>query len=81
MQMYRVQFRVLHTDRTERGDVLVCASNKDAATAMVLALLKLPGSRTQCECERVKPSLYVIERRQSKLSEPKPSLRNHGVRK
>jgi len=80
MQMYRVRFRVRYTNKIDRGDVLVCAANNDAACDMVIRLLKLPGSRTQCEVERVKPSIYVIDYREALLNDPKPSLRNQGLR-
>lgn len=80
--MYQVQYRVIYATTMDRGNVIVCAANRDAATDMVLALLKLPGSRTQFEVVRIKPSLFEVEKRkQIPLNKPKPSLRNHGLRK
>lgn len=81
MQMYRVQFQTHHKKALDRGVVLVCADNQESATDMVRSHLKLPGSITQFKIERVRPAVYVLEHKEVLLNEPKPSLRNHGMRK
>src|SRR6266702_1266859 len=69
MQMYRVRFaRTLPDDLVEMGDCIVCASNNDAARDMVAAIVGFPATVAQFEIVRIKPSLYLIGRRDVKHS-------------
>ena len=65
MQMYRVRFaRKLPKDLVDIGDCLVCAGNADAASDMVAGILRVPLASTEFEVTRVKPSLYLIGRKE-----------------
>ena len=77
MQMYKVCFQTHFENFTDIGEVIVCAATADQANAMVINLLELPGSRTSCKPERVKPSLWLLTRRELR-PEKKASARNHG---
>jgi len=79
MQMYRVLFQTHYVSTVDKGDVLVCASNNQAAIDMVINLLNLPATRTQCEAQRVKPSIWELERKEIRMGEAKPSRRNYGL--
>jgi len=78
MQMYRVAFTTHWEDRIERGDVLVCADNQEAARDMVITHKQLASSRTQTEVARVKPSIYDISHTDTPIGEKKASARNFG---
>lgn len=77
-QMYQVEFQTHYVNMVDTGTVIVCASDNNTASEMVIQLLALPRSRTKCETKRIKPSLYELTRREIKTSETKPSARNHG---
>jgi len=64
MQMYHVKYVTHYEHAVEKGDVIVCAESHDAAGKMVVHELSLPTSRTQCDTTRIKPSLYVLEKKQ-----------------
>ena len=77
MQMYKVAFQTHYENLTDIGTVIVCANSAEHALMVVRELLELPGSRTTCKAERVKPSLYILERRELR-PEKKQSARNYG---
>lgn len=62
MQMYRVKYVSRLGKEADLGDVIVCASNADAAMDTVRAALDLPASGTEYDVVRVKPSIYQISR-------------------
>ena len=63
-QMYHVKYVTHYEHAVEKGDVIVCAESNDAAGKMVVHELKLPTSRTHCDVTRVKPSLYILDKKQ-----------------
>lgn len=77
MQMYKVSFQAHYENFTDIGQALICAASADQASAMIISLLELPGSRTICKPERIKPSLWLLERKEVH-PEKKASARNYG---
>lgn len=64
MQMYRVKFaRKISETAVDLGDVVVCATERDAALASVAATYGLPVAGTEFDVSRIKPSLFQISRR------------------
>src|ERR1700738_4588427 len=63
--MYRVRFaRKLPGDMVDMGDCVICAGNADMARDAVAAVLGFAVSHAEFEVVRVKPSLYLIGRRE-----------------
>ena len=75
-QMYLVSY-VLRGEGAERGKVLVCATDKSAAEAMVGYHLKLPQSRLECSAQRCKPSIYQVERQELAQAPISPGVDRH----
>lgn len=77
MQMYKVAFQAHWENMTDIGDAIVCADSAEGAVAMVLGAFNLPGSRTTCKPQRIKPSVWLLERKEMR-PEKRASLRNLG---
>ena len=69
MQMYRVRFaRKLLNDLVDLGDCVACSSTAEGAQEMVATIIGFPPSTAEFEVVRVKPSLYLIGRREVRRS-------------
>ena len=65
MQMYRVKFAAKISDEVaDLGDVLICANSNQSAMEMVAAHMKLRRSGVEMSAERVKPSIFVLSRKE-----------------
>jgi len=76
-QLYEVAFSAHYPHHVDSGRVLVCAPNQDAALDIINQELGLPQSSTQALVTRIRPALYIVDRRelnkqQKESKKPKP---------
>jgi len=64
MQMYEVAFQTHYVNLIDIGKVVICADNQDQAVDLTTASLNLPRSKTTYKVQRIKPSIFQIDRRE-----------------
>jgi hypothetical protein len=73
-QMYEVQYTTHFPHVIDTGKVLVCANSQEMAADAAVVMLELPRSSTQCVVNRIRPAVYIIERREIDKT-PKPKIK------
>lgn len=66
MQMYEVSFQTHYEDVIDTGKILVCASDNQHAVDTVRLFLGVPASQSVITANRIKPSVYQLDRREIK---------------
>jgi hypothetical protein len=65
MQLYEVWFQLHFSNVVDIGRALVCAQDQTRAKETVIGGLDLQASAlTQCDVKRVKPNLFLLERKE-----------------
>ena len=77
-QLYEVNYTAHFPHVIDTGKVLVCAANQEMAADAAVIMLDLPRSITQCVVSRVRPAVYIIERREIDKS-VKPKVKGGPV--
>jgi hypothetical protein len=75
MQLYEVWFQLHFANVIDIGRAIVCAQDQTKAKETVIAELDLPvAALRQCDVKRVKPNLFLLERKE--ITKPPESERS-----